>query len=270
MPTKRQRRSEKKLKNAKKQKTKYPKLVRDIIFSSDIILQILDARFPEQTRNHELEKEITKQNKRLIYVLNKSDLAQKKKVNLIPHVFVSSKTRVGVKRLRDLIKKEKKNIKKEPDEKTIIGIIGYPNTGKSSLINVLTGKASAKTGADAGFTKGIQKLKLTNEITLLDTPGVIPNSEYSGVKTSAIAEHTIVGGRSHSQVKNPEIVIHKIIKEFKGVLEKHYKLNAKGNSEIILEKLGIKFNFLKKGGEVDTDKTARKILKDWQEGIIKI
>ena len=158
----------------------------------------------------------------------------------------------------------------EKTDKISVGVIGYPNTGKSSMINLLIGKKSAKTGAEAGFTKGVQKLKLTPEIMLLDSPGVIPEADYSNINKSAIAKHTIVGGRSHSQVKNPEMVIAKLMNEFKGVLEKHYKIQAKEDSEILIKKLGEKKGFLKKEGQVNEDKTARFILKEWQEGKIKV
>ncbi|MFH1917820.1 MAG: GTPase [Nanoarchaeota archaeon] len=269
MPTKRQKRSEKQLRNQKKQKQKYPTLLKNIVESSDIILEILDARFVQNTRNLEIEELIKKQNKKIIYILNKSDLADKPRSprNLVPNVMVSCKLRKGVTKLRNLIKIESKKVKKD---KVTVGVIGYPNTGKSSIINVLIGKSSAGTGADAGFTKGIQKLKLTSEIMLLDSPGVIPEKEYSGVKKDAIAKHTIVGGRSHSQVKDPEIVVANIMNEFEEVLEKHYRIKADGDSELLLEKLGKKCNFLKKGGEVNFDKTARMILKEWQEGKIRV
>jgi ribosome biogenesis GTPase A len=273
MPTKRQKRSEKKLKNSRKQKEKYPELLKKIVESSDIILEILDARFVQNTRNIKVEEEIIKQKKRIVYVLNKSDLTSKLKESqkLQPSVIVSCKLREGIKKLRDKIKIESKKIeKKDKEDKIVVGVIGYPNTGKSSLINLLIGRKSAGTGADAGFTKGIQKLKLTSEIILLDSPGVIPEKEYSGTNKTAIAKHTIVGGRSYSQVKEPEIVVANLIKEFRGVLEKHYRINAKGNSEILLEELGRKKRFLKKREEVNFDKTARFILKEWQEGKIII
>ncbi len=257
----------------RKQKEKYPSLVKKIVETSDIILEVLDARFVSDTRNSELEKEIKKLDKKIIYVLNKSDLIKKqKKQNLSNYVFVSCKLRTGIKNLRDKIKITANKIKKQKsvDDKTTIGIIGYPNTGKSSLINLLIGRSSAGTGAEAGFTKGIQKLRLSQDIILLDTPGVIPEKDYSSAEKQAIIKHTIVGGRSYSKVKDPELVIANLIKEYRGVLEKHYKINAKGNSEILLEKLGRKKGFLKKGDKVNEDKTARFILKDWQMGVIRL
>lgn len=61
-----------------------------------------------------------------------------------------------------------------------------------------------------------------------------------------------------------------MIKEFPGIFEKFYNISSESNPEILIEKLGRKKGFLKKGGEVDEDKTARIILRDWQEGKIKI
>ena len=254
----------------RKQRQKYPTLIKKIIEDSDIVLEILDARFPEETRNHEIEQEIKKLKKIIIYVLNKSDLTTKiKKFNyLSPNIVVSCKERKGIRILRNLIKQFSKKISKK--EKVIVGIIGYPNTGKSSLINILIGKASAGTGAQAGFTRGIQKLKLDENTVLLDSPGVIPEKEYSGVEKEKIARHTMVGGRSYSQVKEPEIVIANLMKEYPKVLEKFYKIKANGDSEVLIEKLGNKKGFMKKGGKVNEDQTARDILKDWQDGKIKV
>ena len=243
-----------------------------LVDESDIIIEVLDARFPEKTRNKEIENKIEKQGKKIIYVLNKSDLVKNLKKTelkeLKNYVTVSCKNRKGIKELRDKIKLHSKKIEK--DDRIVVGVIGYPNTGKSSLINLLIGKASAKTGAEAGFTKGLQKLKLTAGIVLLDSPGVIPKKEYSSAEGEAIARHTKVGGRSHSQVKHPDMIVARLIKEFPNTFEKFYKIKANGNSEFLIEKLGRKKGFLKKGNKVNEDKTARLIIKDWQDGKIEI
>jgi ribosome biogenesis GTPase A len=255
----------------RKQKEKYPSMAEKIINDSDIILEVLDARFVQDTRNEELEKKAIKNKKYLIYVLNKSDLVRNLKNEFGTFdmfVKVSCKKRENIKRLRDMIKSLAKKISKE--DRIVVGVIGYPNTGKSSLINLLIGKSSAGTGADAGFTKGIQKLKLGRDIVLLDTPGVIQKKDYSTSEKEKIAGHAITGGRSYSQIKDPEIAVAKLIDKYPGVLEKHYKLKSDNNSEILVDELGKKKNFLKKGGEVDADKTARFILKEWQRGEIKI
>ena len=270
MATKRQARSTKRLKNIKKQRGKYPLLLEKIIDISDIVLEILDARFPKEMQNKEIEKLIKDKGKKIIYVLNKSDLTRKDDKRLNPRVLVSCKNHRGINELRDKIKVEATKIRKEGEYNRVqVGVIGYPNTGKSSLINLLIGKNSAKTGSDAGFTKGIQKLRLTENILLLDSPGIIPTDEYSMTSEEKIALHVKVGGRSHSQIKNPELALNEIVKSNKKELEIFYKINFK-TAEDLIEKIGKKKGFLKKGGEIDSDRAARFVLKDWQLGIIKV
>ncbi len=294
MVTKHQIRSAKNLKNTKKQRAKYPLLLEKVIDISDIILEILDARFPKEMQNKEIEKLIENKGKKIIYVLNKSDLTRKRDKSLNPRVFVSCKNKNGVNELRDKIKQEAGKIKKQGNFNRVqvgvpkdtlkgikgtripheyrriqVGVIGYPNTGKSSLINLLIGKTSAKIGAEAGFTKGIQKLRLTENILLLDCPGVIPADEYSMTNDEKISKQVKVGGRSYGQIKNPELALNEIVKSYQKELEKFYKIKF-NNAEDLIEKIGKKKGFLEKGGGVNSDRAARFVLKDWQLGIIKI
>ncbi len=265
------------LENIKKQKAKYPVLAEKVVRMSDIILEILDSRFIKETRNPELEKQIKRENKKIIYVFNKSDLIDVKKVSeedrmLNPKSFVSCTERKGIKELRNKIKALSSQIETPVDRilnKITVGVIGYPNTGKSSVINLLTGKNSAGIGADAGFTKSIQKVRLTSEIILLDSPGVIPGREYSTSDNKTWSRNTKVGARSYGQVKNPEVVVSDLMKEYSMLLENFYKISAEGNPEILIEELGRKKGFLNKGNIVDEDKTARFIIKDWQRGKIR-
>ena len=255
-------------KNFNKKRQEYLTLADKVIDSSDIVLQVLDARFIESTRNAEIEESIKKKGKVLIYVINKSDLRDKLEDLPTPYVIVSCKERKGVKQLRNKIKELASKIVKGGN--VVVGVIGYPNTGKSSLINILIGKKSAGTGSEAGFTKGIQKLKLSENIVLLDSPGVIPKKEYTTTQLKLLFKHAKVGARSYSQIKNPEEIITELINEFPGVLESFYKIDAKGDSEILLDTLGKRRNMFKRGGEVNVDQVSRLIIKDWQEGSIRL
>ena len=266
------------IENLRKQRKKYPSIAEKIVENSDIILQVLDSRFPEETRNPELEEEIEKKGKKLIYVFNKSDLVDKKKLKkfhyLNPRAIISCTAFQNIKDLRDLIKRTAKKIEKPVDKdklgKISVGVIGYPNTGKSSLINILIGKSSAGVGSDAGFTKSLQKLKLSDEINLIDSPGVIPQKEYSSSDSEKIAMHTKLGGRSYSQVKEAEMVVANLMRDYSKQIEKFYDIKAKGDSEILIEELGKRKGFFKSKGLIDEDKTARVVLKDWQKGNIKV
>ncbi len=266
------------IENVRKQRGKFPSIADKIIEDSDIVLEILDARFVDETRNEDFENKVKESGKILVYVFNKSDLVKKLSLrgfsNLKPKVFVSSTERNGVRDLRNLIKKLSKNVEKPVNKdgsgKVTVGIIGYPNVGKSSLINVLIGKSSAGTSSQSGFTKALQKLKLSENIHLLDSPGVIPESEYSGFDKEKIAKHAKVGARDFSKVKDPEMAVFEIMKNYSKTLEDFYGIDAGGDSERLIEELGRKKGFMKKKGEINEDKTARLILKDWQSGEIKV
>lgn len=252
-----------------------PSMVKEIIRTSDIVLEVLDARFIEQTRNCELEKLVIDSGKKLMFVLNKADLIDVAELKrnmdlegLKPYVLVSCRTKEGVRELRTRLKIEAKRLKQK--RPTHIGIIGYPNTGKSSLINVIAGGGHAGTAAEAGFTKGIQKIRLAKGVLLLDTPGVMPEKEAPAHKTAHARKLSVIGVKTFDRAKNPDFIVSELMKEYPRVFEKFYEIDAKGDAEMLIEELGRKNKFLKKGGEIDIDRTARMILKDWQFGKIKV
>jgi len=260
-------------------KAKFPALADEIVSMSDIIIEVLDSRFINDTRNYELEEQIKKLGKKIIYVFNKSDLVNTREIPkeiikpLSPRVFVSCTLRKGSRELRDKIKMTADSVKNRSDKKlnkVTVGVVGYPNLGKSSLINFLVGKPAAGVGAEAGFTKGIQKVNLTSDIVLIDSPGVIPSKEYSNSENFTISRHAKVGARSYTQIKDPEIILSYLTKDFPKEFDKFYNTSSNGNVELLIEQVGRKKGFLRKNNEVDEDKTSRMIFKDWQDGKIKI
>jgi ribosome biogenesis GTPase A len=264
----------------RKQREKFPALLLKIVETSDIVLQVLDARYINEMRNEAIEEIIKKKGKKILYVFNKSDMvdvAKAKKNPLLkklrPYVFVSALKRDGGKELRSKIKYMAKLVKKDENSKydrVQVGVIGYPNAGKSSIINLLVGKTSAPTGAQAGFTKGIQKLSLTKGILLLDSPGVIPDRSYSQGDVKKTSLHVKVGARDWHKVKEPDMIVFSIFNDYPEAFRKFYKLDKKDSAEVLIEKIGVERNVLKKGGVVDTDGAARLILRDWQDNKIKI
>lgn len=267
------------LENIKKQRKKFPDVLKEVIKISDIILEVLDARFISETRNKDIEEEIKKNGKKIIYVLNKADLVDSRqksvevrKMDIDDFVFVSCRKRQGVSKLRNKIKEEVKKMKKSGEikyDRAQVGIVGYPNTGKSSLINILAGRSSAGVGAQAGFTKGIQKIRLSSEILILDTPGVIPSEKYSHEKSALIGQQAKVGARTLDKIKDAEEVVFGLMKTNSKDISKFYKIDFEDFDEFI-EELGKKKNFLKKGGLVDEDRTCKMIIRDWQEGKIRL
>ncbi len=240
-------------------------VVNRVIRQADILLEVLDARMVEQTRNVEIEDKVRGFGKPLIFVINKCDLADKKEMEklkreLIPSVFVSATKRLGSTLLLHEIIKQTKFLPQKG--KILVGVLGYPNTGKSSVINVLAGRSRAKTSPISGFTKGKQLIKLTHGIYLIDTPGVMPYKEDDERKKAVIAS------KDQTKLKEPDLAVIAIIEEFPGMIEEHYGVLRNKNKQKVLESIAIKFNRLKKGGEPDIDVMARKILQDWQSGRI--
>ena len=285
--------------NIRRQRGKYPDVMRDVVRISDVVLEVLDVRFIDEMRNLEIEEDILSKGKRLIFVLNKVDLVDSRKVRrslpteMRSCVFVSATNGIGGRDLRARIKMEARRILKkfavgsresgvsEGEWKRVhVGVIGYPNVGKSSVINMITKKGVAGVGKQAGFTKGMQKIRMSENISVLDTPGVISGNKYSS-ESGSFAKDVKVGARTYSDVRDPERAVAFLLSEEKqqasgvrrqasGVLiEKFYGIKVDGDVDKLIEELGKKKGFLGKGGVVDVDRTARLILRDWQEGKIK-
>jgi len=248
------------------------KVVNEVIFKSDVILIVLDARIPKETRNKEIEDKILRSKKRFIYVLNKCDLisktfADRTKVRIRPSVFVSTKNHEGAIKLRTAIKIQGKKVSKEKGrEKIVVGVLGYPNVGKSSVINMIRGGKAAKTSPQSGYTKGYQYVNAGKNILLIDTPGVLSYDKKDE------AHNALIGAVSFHKLKEPDLAAMELIKALEGAVEKHYKIEKDKNDDEydILEKITIKKKKLKKGGEPDVDLMGRMIVKDWQTGKIRL
>jgi len=294
------------IENIKKQRAKYPDVMKNVIEISDIVLEVLDARFVEESRNLVVEEDVLKSGKKLVYVFNKCDLVSLRKLEknlpkwMRPYVFVSATKGIGLGDLKARIKMEAKRIltarksaKSEGEnwKRVHVGVIGVPNAGKSSVINFVTRKGTAKVGGKAGFTKGMQKIRMSENILILDTPGVIPESRYTTEK-KGFAVDVKIGARSYGDVRDPEGAVSYLImapepkdkdnltegeiavisecERHARAIDGFYGIDARGNVEVLIEELGRKKGFLGKGGVVDEDRTARLVLRDWQEGKIRV
>jgi hypothetical protein len=237
------------------------KHVNKVIKEADIIIEVLDARMVEETRNFEVEDKVKKEEKILLYVFNKCDLASKDKLKTIKHslkpsVFISSRDKLGTTILK------KKIMELSKGNPTVVGILGYPNVGKSSLINALSGKGSAKTSSESGFTKGFQKIRVDPKIMVLDTPGVLPKREKDPAK------HAKTGALSYGKIKDIETTALRLIEDETEKITAHYNINSEDPEEI-LEQIAFKFKKLSSGGKANLEVAARMLLKDWQTGKIK-
>ncbi len=242
-----------------------------VIQESDVVIEVLDARMPEETANRRAENLTRISRKPLILAVNKSDLITMRTVKkhrvilqrIAPCVFVSCKNRRGITFLK---KKVFEVVKKRSHRRLIsVGVIGYPNTGKSSLINALAGRKKAIVGSKPGLTRGVQWISGGPGIRLIDTPGIVPLSEGDETKKA------LIGIIDSSKLYDPEGVAMEIVKILlkgdKEVLEKVYGIEIRTRRfNDIVSKIGRVRGMFRKGGVVDERRVYLTIIEDWQKG----
>ena len=239
-------------------------VVMNVLRNSDVVLLLVDARMPEISRNSEIVRKVeSMRDKRLVLVFNKVDLISRKEVGELKKeyanaFFVSATKRTGVKELKKVLENMAENWNR-PSLR--VGIVGYPNIGKSTLINLLVPGARAKVSSVAGTTKKTQWVR-TGNLRIMDSPGVIPFGDgkiQMGMSSS----------KDPHKIRNPEKVAIRIIEHLikRGV--KIYGIVGDDAYEVF-EEVGRKKGFLVKGGEVDENRTAVKIIDDWQKGRINL
>lgn len=244
-------------------------IAKRILSQSDLILEVVDARIPIETRNSVVENLARERNKSLIVVLNKSDLVPsdflKKAKSMIemefPAVVFSAHKNIGSKELTN-------NIKEVAKLKGIIkvGVLGYPNVGKSSIINALKGKKVSTVSPKPGMTTGEKLIKLDDNIFLIDTPGII-TLEY---QENLALKCAWIPDKLQHPVEVALKLIEKIIYEKPEALEDLYKIKIDVRDPLkILEDIGSRLNYKISGGEIDIERAAKKVLWDWIKGFIK-
>jgi len=243
-------------------------VVKRVIKDSDIVLFILDARMPELSQNSEIIRMAKYHTKKVVYVFNKIDLIGQGRTNVLKKkypgaFFVASRKNEGISTLRTGLKILAKKMRVEEPQ---VGVVGYPNVGKSSVINALARGARAKTGSKAGVTRGIQWIN-AGGLKVLDSPGAIPFEDAS-------KKLGLLGAKDPEKMKVPEKVADELIRMFldngkKGLLEKFYNMELSDDSYEIMLEVGEKRGFLMRKGEVDERKVAIQIVRDWQKGKLK-
>lgn len=242
-----------------------------VVDSSDVLLQVIDARDPMGTRCPHIEKYLRteKPHKHLMLILNKVDLVPnwvtQKWVHILskeyPTVaFHASLTHPFGK--GSLINLLRQFGKLHSDKKQIsVGFIGYPNVGKSSIINALRSKKVCKVAPIAGETKVWQYITLMRRIYLIDCPGVA----YSTQETDT--EKVLKGVVRVELVESPEDYIQSVLERVRReYIIKTYRIPDWDSHIDFLEKLAARTGKLLKGGEPDITAVAKMVLNDWQRG----
>ncbi|KAJ6136583.1 NGP1NT-domain-containing protein [Penicillium capsulatum] len=243
-----------------------------VIDSADVVIHVLDARDPNGTRCRSIEKYIREEapHKHLIFVLNKCDLVptgvaaawvrnlSKDYPTLAFHASINNSFGKG-----SLIQLLRQFSSLHSDRKQIsVGMIGYPNTGKSSIINTLRKKKVCTVAPIPGETKVWQYVTLMKRIYLIDCPGVVPPSQHD------TEEDILLRGVCRVEnVENPEQYIPAVLRRVQPRhLERTYGIKEPSDSIDFLSRLARKGGRLLKGGEPDLDGVAKMVINDFLRG----
>ncbi|CAP60348.1 uncharacterized protein PODANS_1_6480 [Podospora anserina S mat+] len=245
-----------------------------VIDSSDVILHVLDARDPVGTRCRHVEKYLSTEapHKHLIFVLNKIDLVPSSTAAAWIRVLQkdrptcamrsSMKNPFGRGSLIDLLRQF--SILHKDRKQISVGLVGYPNVGKSSIINALRGKPVAKVAPIPGETKVWQYVTLMKRIYLIDCPGIVPPNQNDTPQDLLLRGVVRV-----ENVEHPEQYIPAVLSKVKPHhMERTYELKGWKDHIQFLEMLARKGGRLLKGGEPDVDGVAKMVLNDFMRGKI--
>ncbi|TBU09159.1 nucleolar GTP-binding protein [Hamiltosporidium magnivora] len=239
-----------------------------VVDSSDILIHVLDARDPMGTMCDSFMETLKLHfsSKQVIFLLNKTDLIptsvtaswlRKLSINnpTVAYSSFSIEKSFGKESLISLLRQYSKLYKNK--KQISVGFIGYPNVGKSSIINSLRNKLVCKVAPVPGETKVWQYVRIMRRIYLIDCPGIVPRGDDSVLK----------GGVRIEMIEEPEEYLNEIISKGREGIENKYKVTFQ-NSDDLIDKLCVKYGKLSKGGVYNRNEVAKMILYDWTRGRI--
>ena len=270
--------------------TKAIRMMQENIKLIDIIIEITDARIPASGRNPDID-ELGKKKFRLI-ILNKADLADPaitkrwKEYYQKQGYFVmemNSKTGNEAGKVKELIQNACAEKIERDKKRGIVGrpiramVAGIPNVGKSTFINKLAGKASAKTGNKPGVTKGKQWISLGKNLQLLDTPGIL----WPKFEDQTVGLHlAFIGSMNDENIDTDELACEliKILKQYyPNAISEKYNITDEQIDELmedqyqtpasaVLSAIAINRKCFKQGATPDISRASALLLDDFRNG----
>lgn len=241
----------------------------------DGVLFVLDARCPAASFNPKLKKLVN--NKPVLYVMNKGDLADERADILLKIIRESGAKAVKINAVnsssrRDIVgaindlmaEKRKKALEKGYNKVFRFMVAGVPNTGKSTLINLLAGSKRAETGDKAGVTRAKQWIRCDG-FELLDTPGTMPpafDNQY-------LATHLAFVGSINDDILDIDDIALALLSELRekypARLEERYGITG-GSPLDMLDFVCKKRGFVLRGGDYDYERGERAVIDDFRKG----
>lgn len=249
----------------------------------DVVIEITDARIPYSSKNPMMD-EVIKDKPRIV-VLNKMDLADSRETNrwiralkdlgVYPVALNARETNI-LKKIEPVAREATKEIFKRMESRGIkprairAMVVGIPNVGKSTFINSMARRKSAKTGNTPGVTKTQQWIKAGSIIELLDTPGVLwPKFEDQSVGLKL----SLTGAIKDTVVPLDEVAIYGmnyLIAEDKPTFDAFYKINDYDEDDVlsIYDAIGQSRGMKLRGNEIDYEAVTNRIIYDIRNGNI--
>ncbi len=242
----------------------------------DLIIELLDARIPCSSENPLLAA--LRGNKPCLKVLSKSDLADpvrtsewrshfERTTGTMAKAITTTQTGTIARLTKECHKlaPQRHGLRKS----VRVMVVGIPNVGKSTLINILAGRKIAKTGNEPAITKNQQQINIGDGIMLLDTPGVLwpaIENENSGYRLAA------TGAIKDTAMEYPDVahfVAGYLLENYPQLLAERYALEETPEDQIaLLDAIGKKRGCLRKGGVVDYDRASRIFINDLRAGAL--
>ena len=261
--------------------TKAKRQMQEDIKLIDLVIELVDARIPLSSRNPDID-ELGKNKYRLI-LMNKADLADKRATDAWSQFFrekgyfvvsLDARSKSGMKSITDIImeackekieRDRKRGIKNRPVRAMVVGI---PNVGKSTFINSYAGKACAKTGNKPGVTKGKQWIRLSKNVELLDTPGIL----WPKFEDQAVGLRLALIGSIKDEILNIDELALELInfltENYQGILAERYDVDETQKGTDILCEIATNRKCIGKGGELDYSKAAALVIDEFRSGCL--
>lgn len=255
--------------------TKAMRMMEEQMKICDGAIYVLDARCPLSSFNPKLKRIFGQ--KPVIYVLNKGDLADGKADAFVSYIkkfapcvkisAVNASSRKALEQAVNLAVAEKRErLAQKGYEKTFrFMVCGVPNTGKSTVINLLAGSKRAQTGDKAGVTRGKQWISCGG-FDLLDTPGTTPPSFDNQTFAARLA---FVGGINDDILAMDELTIEllkQLSREYPRSIAERYGIEGETEPVEMLDCVCRRRGFILRGGEYDYDRAYRAVIDDFRSG----